>query len=222
MRRLSCRAEEVTSRLGNRLLECEPLASRDARLRAPSWGGLRSTSLLLANPWTVLPPDESNNQRHQTPTEAPLPNISRQQQRQAVLSPDSTTSDGALLSSARRPGRRGGHHPARPGDEVFGACLGKEVNTLDGPQDSSHWPPLSKGTLPAPWCKSPSRYPTSRLVLDSTNHQQVLTDACVLLYGHIGCPGAAGTGLHRRARQAAPAGSLRRGARLHGELPGRA
>jgi hypothetical protein len=26
----------------------------------------------------------------------------------------------------------------------------------------------------------------SRLVLDSSNQRQVLTDACVLLYGHIG------------------------------------
>jgi hypothetical protein len=58
----------------------------------------------------------------------------------------------------------------------------------------------------------------SRLVLDSSNHQQVLTDACVLLYRHIGALALLELGytgpLARRPRLAAY-----EGARLHRELP---
>jgi hypothetical protein len=59
----------------------------------------------------------------------------------------------------------------------------------------------------------------SRLVLDFSNHQ-VLTDACVLLCGHIGALALLELGytgpLARRPRLAAC-----EGARLHRELPGR-
>lgn len=61
----------------------------------------------------------------------------------------------------------------------------------------------------------------SQLLLDSSNHQQVLTDACVLLYGHIGALALLELGytgpLAGRPRLAAY-----EGARLHRELPGRA
>jgi hypothetical protein len=61
----------------------------------------------------------------------------------------------------------------------------------------------------------------SRLVLDFSNHQQVLTDACVLLCGHIGALQLLELGytgpLAKRPRLAAC-----ERARLHGELPGRA
>jgi hypothetical protein len=128
-----------------------------------------------------------------------------------VLSPDSTTSDGALLSSARRPGRRGGHHPARPGDEVFGACLGKEVNTLDGrPGLFSPAAPVEghpAGTLVPVTVSVPN---PSRLGWTPVPPAGADGRLCAPLRPHRS-PGAAGTGLHRPARQAAPAGSLRRG-----------
>ena len=61
----------------------------------------------------------------------------------------------------------------------------------------------------------------SRLVLDFSNHQQVLTDACVLLCGHIGALQLLELGytgpLAKRPRLAAC-----ERARLRGELPGRA
>ena len=62
---------------------------------------------------------------------------------------------------------------------------------------------------------------SSRLVLDFSNHQQVLTDADVLLCGHIGALQLLELGyigqLARRPRLVAC-----ERARLHGELPGRA
>jgi hypothetical protein len=61
----------------------------------------------------------------------------------------------------------------------------------------------------------------SRLVLDFSNYQQVLTDACVLLCGHIGALQLLELGytgpLAKRPRLAACERS-----RLRGELPGRA
>jgi hypothetical protein len=94
------------------------------------------------------------------------------------------------------------------------------VNTLDGhPGLFSLAAPVEghpAGTLVQVTVSVPS---PSRLVLDSTNHQQVLTAACVLLYGHIGALALLELGYTgppaRRPRLAAC-----EGARLHGELPG--
>ena len=61
----------------------------------------------------------------------------------------------------------------------------------------------------------------SRLVLDFSNHEQVLTDACVFLCGHIGALQLLELGytgpLAKRPRLTAC-----ERARLRGELPGRA
>jgi hypothetical protein len=96
------------------------------------------------------------------------------------------------------------------------------VNTLDGhpglfsPATPAEGHPA--GTLVQVTVSVPN---PSRLVLDSSNHQQVLTDACLLLCGHTGALKLLELGytgpLARRPRLAAY-----EGARPHRELPARA
>ena len=73
------------------------------------------------------------------------------------------------------------------GDEDFGACLGKEVNSVHGYAGHFSLATVSKrhpaGTLVL---VTVSALDPSRLVLDFSNHHEVLTDACVLLCGSIG------------------------------------
>jgi hypothetical protein len=92
-------------------------------------------------------------------------------------------------------------------DEDSGSCLGKEVSSVDGyAGDFSLATPVEghpAGTLVQ--VTVPARHP-SRLVLDFSDHQ-ALMDARVL--GHIGVLELLELGLHRPARQAASAGSVR-------------
>jgi hypothetical protein len=90
------------------------------------------------DPSTVLPPNGSSNHRHQTPQRLHCQTSALNSSDRRPAWPESTTPDGAFTVFGSERSRKNSVgletrvivRCAR--DEVFGACLGKGVNTLDG------------------------------------------------------------------------------------------